>query len=175
MKQLICGCGFIAPAKSFPFEQHTNNTCGNDYVVTHKCEKVYIIFTRHELSREQWGDIHSDAADFGGIEECEVISLQDLASIEIKSLDDAEEILNKLIKYVKSAFKMSHFVEIYGVIPVPLRFLINEWNNDCKSKDCKLIHINESFNINRSKEGEKPSFQHHCWLPTGILLIPNSE
>ncbi len=165
MKILKCGCGYLAPADRFDYSYHNNNGCGNEYVEITFVEKVYIIFTRHPLTSEQWDEIKYDADQFGGLEECEIVNLTDLASLNISSVEEAEEIFEKILKTLKTWEDRTNHIEIYGVIPVPIRFLMFS-----QAESSSSAIVNEAFNINRSPEGEKPNFVHYCWLPTGKIF-----
>lgn len=129
-------------------------------------EKVYIIFTRHQLSQSQINEINTDAEQFGGIQTCEIVDLSHLAAKNIQSIEDAEEIYSKIVDTIKTLESKTNHIEIYGVIPVPIRYLM--FDRQYGGYD-KSVTVNESFNINRSN-GEKLSHEHYCWLPTGKLF-----
>ena len=119
-------------------------------------ETVNVIFTRHELTPKQKVCIRDI-----------VIDCSDLAKLDINNTGDAIDI----IKSIRERVKGYDTVSIYGVIPVPLREVLHMDYNRFKS-DCTVVYIYEAWNIQRSIEGQKPSFEFKEWCMTGEYYFP---
>ena len=116
-----------------------------------------VIFTRHELTPEQTVSLLKN----------ETIICQDLANRNLYSEDD----VNRLFADLQHQTKWYEVVYVYGVIPAPLRELLQ--NNYCfKSDDCTVVYIYEAWNIQRSIGGRKPSSEFKEWCMTGEYYFP---
>jgi len=131
-------------------------------------EKLYLVFTRHELTEEQIEEFREVMSQF---EEgtCEIRYLTELASRNITDLQDADDIHMELFGLLRKEKNNFNFIELYGVIPVPLRFVIQEFNRDMPTRSKNYCNINESFNVSRSIEGQKSTIDHKRWLPVGDI------
>ncbi len=114
-------------------------------------QTINILFMRHKPTDEQLQKIGTEYLD-----------LSQQAAINISSISDAEDIYEKIIGSVYIDSKV--IVNLYGVIPVPLRHLFNE--NSSYLNPVRLCTF-EAFNVQRSVESEKPTFKFKGWLMTG--------
>lgn len=119
---------------------------------------VVVLFTRHKLTPSQLGELPTG----------ERIDCSDLAGRNISSLEEGrailEEVRNRLPALEEDDYK-GRDVRIYGVIPVPIRALLAQKERAPYQEGG--LSVWEAFNVNRAKEGEKPTFEHVCWLCTG--------
>lgn len=114
-----------------------------------------IVFTRHQLTQAQLNEIG----------ERSTIDFTDLASREITTTDEAFKVVKELFDRLQDT--NVRYLNIYGVIPAPIRWALLRFHNF--TKNITNIRIYESFNTKRSKEGEKPTFEHKEWLHTQTI------
>src|SRR5438105_3705666 len=113
------------------------------------------LFMRHKPTTQQLKEIGRIDHDF-----------TELASRDIKSLEEAEAIWSEMVQKFKG-----YSVWLHGVFPAPLmNCLYREDIRDIEDnpEDMKLsvsLVLFSAFNINRAPEGEKPKFEHICWVP----------
>ena len=115
-----------------------------------------VTFTRHKLTTAQLAEIGSVDADF-----------MDLASLNILTEVQGEGIFLQIAERCKGKGD----VNIFGVLPVPLRACFVAHNETDPDYALPHIQVWEAFNVNRSPEGQKPTFEHVAWLRTGSYNI----
>lgn len=95
-----------------------------------------------------------------------VVDASALASQPIQTREDALTLARELLGLHRSCG--AHFVqlEIWGVVPVPLRWALDQLCGPGLNEYNGSVWIYESFNVQRSVEGGKPTFQHAGWLLT---------
>lgn len=127
--------------------------------------ELNIWFSRHQPSIEQVQEISG-----------EIILLKELAEITITD-DNLIDFLNEFFSKIYTLandYDRVH-INLYGVVPPVLRSILLAVSDLTNKQNYKiLIFTLESWNIMRSKEGEKPSFQHKKFVCTGYYYLPSS-
>ena len=82
-----------------------------------------------------------------------------------RELKDKEEVRQLVLQLISEA-EESEASAIFGVFPVP----ILEYCHYSGYTDGMPIHLYSSWNVNRAKEGEKPTFAHLAWCQIGELI-----
>lgn len=124
---------------------------------------MIVIFTRHRLTDVQRAEIEARFVRGGE----EIVDMGDLASINITSMEQAGEIADLLVAEARRA-PWHTPVRLFGVLPAPLRAaLCRREEPVCSEVDVssKLV-VYESFNVSRSQEGGRPTFEHRRWVCT---------
>lgn len=126
---------------------------------------VTVIFTRHQLTDDQKSEMFEmERLKFENQDEMIIVDCPDLARINIQKITEALDIVRGIIDRVHK-IEPSCIIDIFGVVPAPIRWALGcLCGGFCEYFD--PIYIFESFNVNRSKEGEKPTFEHEEWLLT---------
>lgn len=122
-----------------------------------------VIFTRHDLTEKQLEEI-AEFAEKHGLTENDIIDCSDLAKINIKDSEEGYFITRQLIERDGVSNKA-----IFGVIPTIVRKTLIELQSD-ELYDCYILTF-ESHNVQRSIEGEKPTFGHSQFYLTGIYKV----
>jgi len=120
--------------------------------------KTVVVFTRHTLTAPQRAAIGS----------AEFLDATELAAQSVNSVAEGHSLLSQLIALAAP----SDYVEIYGVIPVALRAALCARPKAVWGMKKVTLMVYESININRSKEGERPSFEFSEWVLVGEYLVP---
>lgn len=110
-------------------------------------------FSRHSMTEAQAEEIAS-----AGYEIFEDAKIAAFAAMNIKS----EEDLMEVIKYMQ-LLKNSGVQRFYGVFPPAIRSALLAWTGRFMGNTLELW---ESWNINRSPDGGKPSFEHKKFVLT---------
>lgn len=123
---------------------------------------MVVLFTRHKLTDTQRAEI--EATLRAGEE---IIDMTELAARNIMSMDEAGEIADLLITEARRA-PWHTPVRLFGVLPAPLRAaLCRREEPVCSEVDVSpKIIVFEAFNVQRSQEGGRPTFEHLCWVHT---------
>lgn len=108
-------------------------------------KKKAIWFSRHQPTAAQLTEI--------SVLGYEITDMEESMKIAAKSINTAEE-LDDIVTYL-GLLSETHSA-IFGVIPVPIR---GELYRVC-------IPVYESWNIQRSVEGQKPTFEHKQFVKT---------
>lgn len=129
-------------------------------------KELNIWFSRHEPTESQINEIGKEK---------ELIFFSDLASVTIDETS-FENFVNEFFRriYDLKGNNKKLVLNIYGVIPPILRSIllaISDLTN--KTEYGILIFTLESWNIQRSKEGEKPAFLHKKFICTGYYYLPS--
>jgi hypothetical protein len=94
----------------------------------------------------------------------------ELGSMNLNSEEDLDaywEEFNKNIKEIKPE-------AIYGVFPTPiLNTLVMNMGNEYVPVEC-WIPIYSAWNVQRSVEGERPTFEHYKFMQVGVALNPHT-
>jgi len=130
-------------------------------------KQVIIVFTRHELSQTQINEAWKIAAEkrctsLADEKDCQVIYLKDLASINIETDEQLEDVANKIKNEVwkninTEPFKRSVVLGLFGVFPAMLLERLAEE---------EIFHYTDLFsawNVARTPEGGKPTFEFKRW------------
>ena len=127
-----------------------------------------IVFTRHPLTDAQDRDLRAAPGGVGYLHRA------DLANIEITNMYDATAIVAELCRMFSRRPKDDLLCELYGVFPAPIRhaLLTLDIMHVGLGGGSAIVALYESFNIQRSVEGQKPTFEYAGWLVTGYFEIP---
>ena len=115
-----------------------------------------IVFTKRRLTQDQLAQAKLDL-DY----------IYFNSNQKIPSTDKALKIVMELFNRIKQQYPRLQTINIYGTIPPPIRWALLRFHNF--TKNITNIRIYESFNTKRSKEGEKPTFEHKEWLHTQTI------
>lgn len=115
-----------------------------------------IWFSRHAPSGDQLAEIAAL-----GYTLVERETTMELASRSISDQDDRTAVAALL----KAAMSNSGARALFGVIPVPLRFMAAG-----EEYYLKAMPVFESWNVMRSVEGQKPTFAHREFLRVGDFI-----
>lgn len=119
-----------------------------------------VIFTRHELTSEQFAEMGSLLGGEGqGY-------LNILAKRTIQAVPDCELIIDAILDCAVD----SGLVNVFGVFPALLRYTMMELSRE-SSLETITIMLWEAHNINRAAEGERPNFEFAGWYRTGEYHI----
>lgn len=120
-----------------------------------------VLFMRHALTQAQ-------AAELGHVD----LDLSYLAQQDIESRDEAAMMVDTIVGQVYSLGNNNDAILLYGVIPTPLRAALVSGSEPfiVGNKSIRLMTY-EAFNIKRTVEGEKPTFEHAGWLLTGVYKV----
>lgn len=131
--------------------------CGHEYIEMAKCNKAYILLS--QMTEKQIKALQDDASRFGGIDNCEVINVADYINeiVLADSIERADEAFNKFLNLLKTWDKIADHIEIYGNVPIILKFLIFE-----QAQKGKQVFINEPISHKAVVEQ---------FIPTTILYI----
>ena len=110
-------------------------------------------FSRHEITAEQSAEIA--AAGYEVMEDCK---LRDYAAMNITS----DEEITEVIKYMQF-LKNSGVQRFYGVFPAVIRSALLAWTGMFGGNTLELW---ESWNVQRSPDGGKPTFEHKKFVLT---------
>lgn len=124
-----------------------------------------IVFTRHKLTDSQINELNN----IFNYSSDDLVFLTDLASQNINNEQELDNLFNNLVARIKEANPYDKKIEMFGVIPTPLRAKFKRTYDNAiymDSKDIVTVSVFESWNVNRAKEGEKPSFEHYKFLYT---------
>lgn len=132
-------------------------------------KQVIITFTRHEISRTQLeAAVAQGARDMGlepvGFKDVTIINLQDEAKRDLLTDQSVRETGNLIrswtLKNINPPFgdrKDSVVLGVFGVFPPMLLEYLSE--NHC----CKFVNFYSAWNIQRTPEGGKPTFEFKRW------------
>ena len=113
-------------------------------------------FSRHQPTESQLAEIsqlgYSLVALKAGVE---------LGSESIESIGQANRIICELIA-LSNDFDAS---AVFGVFPTPILGLIRAKNRENETQ----LPCFAAWNIQRSIEGQKPTFEHKQWVPIGSI------
>jgi hypothetical protein len=149
-----------------------------------------VIFTRHQLNPIQLKDAkavafkdatHSELTEAADQPSFRVIDCQDLANRNLETSSDVIEVGNNLISKIKHCLseypvrmdgsamhgyhELPSMIDLFGVLPPPLKdFLSYQYSHE--QIPGPTIRVYEAWNVDRSKEGEKPTFEYKCWVKT---------
>lgn len=111
-------------------------------------------FSRHEITAEQAAEIA--AAGYEVLKDCK---LTELAGMNMTSDEEVME----TIKYMMLLRDRSGVQRFYGVFPPALRSALLAWAGMFGGN---TIELWEAWNIQRSPDGGKPSFEHKKFVLT---------
>lgn len=110
-------------------------------------------FSRHSMTKEQAEEIA--AAGYEVVKDCK---LTELAGINMTSDEEVREAINYMM-----LLRNSGVHRFYGVFPPALRSALMAWTGMFSGSTLELW---ESWNIQRSPDGGKPSFEHKKFVLT---------
>lgn len=117
-----------------------------------------IWFSRHRPTAEQLAEIASKGYALHAIEEGIALGGRNLNS---------EEDVASLMEDLAAVLRQHKSRAIFGVIPAPLMVFAPQSSHQFDSGDRVFIHV--AWNIMRTVEGGKPTFEHKCWVDAGRL------
>jgi hypothetical protein len=117
---------------------------------------MVIWFSRHYLLPTQREEIARRYPDR------QVVELLDAASKSISVIDDAVAIADELWELRPAA--------VFGVFPAPLRSVLHGFSA-LSSEDAIRTPFYEAWNIMRTPEGGKPTFEHKEFLLVGEYAL----
>lgn len=122
-----------------------------------------LIFTRHQLTETQLTEIRAQWPD----DSVELIDLSVIAGTALVNATDVNFVGEVILSVVRAASKGGQVVPLYGVIPAPLRAWLMKWDEDDPDNFWSFtLQIYEAWNIQRTPEGGKPTFEHKQWVLT---------
>lgn len=122
---------------------------------------IGIKFSRHVFTEKQQDEMKGSCEGFDG----DIPEFFDMSEDAKKNITDSDEAISVVEKMIQMAKKHSaNHVEVFGVIPVPIRFAMVIRD---PGKEGINFQVNEAWNITRSVEGQKPTFEFESWMMTG--------
>jgi hypothetical protein len=119
-------------------------------------EKV-IWFSRNEMTPKQRDEIVSKHGD-----DVEILNCSRTASVDLIDEGDVNAVWNRLQVVIGNNFhEMS---AVYGVFPAPIQERITEHFEKIRGTPCY-----SAWNVQRSVEGEKPTFEHKRFCFVGYM------
>jgi len=119
--------------------------------------KQALWFSRHLPTADQL----SDAEKIGFT----IVNIPDGMEMGARNLNNKEEVRQIMQDLIVAAEK-SEAAAIFGAFPSP----ILEYCHYSGYTNGEPIHLYSSWNVNRAKEGEKPTFAHLAWCQIGELI-----
>ena len=127
---------------------------------------ICVVFTRHQLTPDQLAKINQETT--GG--QLVIVDCSDLANKNLQTTEQAygvvKEMVARIVPLIPENGEFS--INLYGVVPTPIRFVLLNQKDELFLQRALTIYVNEAFNIQRSVEGQKPTFGFAVWLLTGI-------
>ena len=117
-----------------------------------------IWFSRHQPTPAQLQEIADKGYALHGVEEGIALGGRNL---------NTEEDVTSLMEDLSAVLRQHKSRVIFGVIPAPLMVFAPQCSIDFNTGDRVYIHV--AWNVMRAIEGEKPSFEHKCWVDAGQL------
>lgn len=114
-------------------------------------EKI-IWFSRHQIADSQMMEIK----DRHGID-VEIINFGKEASVNLNTDDDADKLMDDFLHTLMA----KEIAGIYGVFPTPIQSFI--------SRNFTGVPCFAAWNVQRSVEGEKPTFVHKKFCRVGFM------
>lgn len=103
----------------------------------------------------------------------ETVELLDLSVVAEKTLvhdADVELVGEIVMAAVRAASKSGKIVPLYGVIPAPLKAWLMKWDeNNTEDFWSFTLQIYEAWNIQRTSEGGRATFEHKRWVLTAEI------
>lgn len=112
---------------------------------------INIWFSRHAMTADQ-------AEEIGNIGE--LVDMSELASRQINTIAEADAIVGAIMDKAEG-----HNIRLFGVIPAPMRHILHKFTR--QTPVSSKLEVFESWNVQRSVEGEKPTFKHLQFIKTG--------
>ena len=118
-----------------------------------------ILFTRHSLTDKQIDEIKGHCSKFDV--EYAPIDLGAYAAKALNTASDVEEVGRGIIRVLNNESGW-----LYGVLPAPLREWLLRWFAGFAGLSHYELIVHEAWNIQRTVEGGKPTFEHKAWVVT---------
>ena len=115
-----------------------------------------IWFSRHALTPAQLAELKEEHGD-----DVRILIPSALSSKELNTEDDALDVHDKLCTYAAK----HRACAIYGVLAAPMFYAIDERNTYPRLK----LPFYTAWNVQRTKQGEKPTFEHKRFVFTAYV------
>lgn len=140
----------------------------HDYGQTEGTKNV-LWFSRHEPTDEQIGEACSKFKEEISEESIMIIGEgQELGSRRICNEQELQRVMDDL----EGLIRQYNIIAIFGVFPPPIqRRLFYVTLNFEEMPPQGMIPCYSSWNIERSIEGERPTFEHREWVEVGYFYV----
>lgn len=118
-------------------------------------------FSRHQPTADQI----EDALSLGFAIEAIEMGIA-LGSRDIQTMEDLGEVLSELRALVDKTGAEA----VFGVFPAPVASSL--YMELCSFRpESRRVPLYAAWNVSRTPEGGKPTFQHKCWMEVGQLRL----
>lgn len=124
-------------------------------------------FSRHEMTEDQ--HLQNKMLGWGILDDS---LTKELATRSLEADMDTVEVWTQLLNRIVTL----RVDGVFGVFPTPIQELISEdtrrWARMEVDAPERAVRCYAAWNVRRSVEGQKPTFEHYRWCSVGVIVVP---